>query len=283
MIRFSGAKINLGLHVTSRRSDGYHDLETVFYPIPLFDALELIVQPDSTKEISLIMSGISIQGNLEDNLVCKAYHLLADKYNLPSVTAYLKKIIPLGAGMGGGSSDATMMLKMLIDLFHLSISDDELEVLAAQLGADCAFFVGNKPVYAEGIGNVFSPILCDLKGYQLLLVKPNVFVSTKDAFAYVVPRDKKLTMPKVNLRDVIKEPVSKWRELMVNDFEQSVFVKFPILQSLKKELYDAGAEYVAMSGSGATVFGLFSQDNFIQLDKITVTKSDDTFVRLLNL
>ncbi|MFA6830956.1 MAG: 4-(cytidine 5'-diphospho)-2-C-methyl-D-erythritol kinase [Bacteroidaceae bacterium] len=283
MIQFPNAKINLGLHVTSRRDDGYHNLETVFYPIPLFDALEFVVQPHSKEKISLIISGLSVQGNPQENLVCKAYHLLADEFNLPSVTVYLKKIIPLGAGMGGGSSDATMMLKMLIDFFDLKISDEKLEVLAAKLGADCAFFVRNKSVFAEGIGNVFSPIACDLKGYQLLLIKPNVFVSTKDAFAHIIPRDKKSTLEEVNLREIIKEPVSKWRELMVNDFEQSVFIKFPILQLLKQELYNAGAEYAAMSGSGATVFGLFSPDNKIQLDQISVTKKKDTFVQLLTL
>jgi len=283
MIRFSGAKINIGLHVTSRRNDGYHNLETVFYPIPLFDALEFVVQPGSKKEISLMVSGIPVKGNSEDNLVCKAYHLLADKYDLPSVTAYLKKSIPLGAGMGGGSSDATTMLKMLVELFDLPIPDAELEVLAAQLGADCAFFVENKPVYAEGIGNVFVPIKCDLKGYQLLLIKPNIFVSTKDAFSYVVPRNEQLDLPLLDLRELIKQPVPKWRDLIVNDFEKSVFVKFPILKSLKQDIYDAGADYVAMSGSGATVFGLFSKDKEINLDKITVTKKKDTFIRLLNL
>lgn len=283
MILFPNAKINLGLHISSRRSDGYHNLETIFYPIPLVDALELIVAPDASDEISLITSGIPVQGDSRDNLVCKAYRLLAKEYALPAVTVYLKKGIPLGAGMGGGSSDATMMLKMLIEKFNLPVDAEKQEILAAQLGADCPFFVRNQPVYAEGIGNVFSPITCNLKGYQLVLVKPNIFVSTKDAFAHVVPRDKKSESASVDLRDVIQSPISQWRKLMVNDFESSVFMKFPILESVKQKLYDCGADYASMSGSGATVYGLFSPEKNVPLTKIISTENKDTFVRLLTL
>ncbi len=253
MIAFPNAKINLGLHITEKRPDGYHNLETVFYPIPLTDALE-IVQASGTRAAgySLSCSGVEVTGRAEDNLVVKAYTLLAREYPLPLVDIFLHKHIPSGAGMGGGSSDAAFMLKLLNEQFSLKLTEEQLEAYAAMLGADCAFFIRNSPVFAEGIGNLFSPVSVSLKGYRLLVVKPDVFVSTREAFAQIRPH-----RPACPLREVIARPVNEWKSLLVNDFEESVFPQFPTIRELKEEMYGQGAVYASMSGSGSSVFGLF--------------------------
>lgn len=283
MIIFPNAKINLGLHITEKRPDGYHNLETVFYPIPLCDALEVLKLPlengqDESEEvpqtgIHLHMEGLDIEGESDNNLVCKAYHLLAEDYELPALDVHLLKKIPTGAGLGGGSADATFMLKAINELANLDLSDDVLEKYAVKLGADCPIFVRNKPVYAEGIGEIFTPVEFSLKGYQLLMIKPDVFVSTKDAFARITPR-KRVT----NLMTVIQRPIETWRKDLVNDFEESVFAKFPELGEVKDFLYDNGALYAAMSGSGATVFGIFATDA-----EIPSVDFPDAFVTLLKL
>lgn len=253
MITFPNAKINLGLNIVGKRPDGYHNLETIFYPIPLEDALEINRPPqEAGQACTLNQTGIAVEGNSEDNLVLKAYRLLSTRYPLPPVQIHLHKHIPTGAGLGGGSSDAAYMLKMLNERFELNLSTDELETYAAQLGADCAFFVRNKPVYAEGIGNVFAPIGLSLKGYGLIVIKPDVFVSTRDAFAHIKPR-----RPEQNLRDIVCQPVNEWKHRLTNDFEESVFPKFPAIGAIKEKLYQAGAVYAAMSGSGSSVYGLF--------------------------
>ncbi|MFR2070416.1 MAG: 4-(cytidine 5'-diphospho)-2-C-methyl-D-erythritol kinase [Bacteroides nordii] len=256
MITFPNAKINLGLNITAKRPDGYHNLETVFYPVPIEDALEIHVQNNSTdKKFALHQAGMEIIGNAEDNLVVKAYLLLDKEFNLPPVDIHLYKHIPSGAGLGGGSSDAAFMLKLLNERFELKLTDEKLEEYAATLGADCAFFIKNTPTYAEGIGNIFSPLSLSLKGYQILLVKPDIFVSTREAFSQVRPHE-----PEYSLKEIITHPVNEWKEQMVNDFEASVFPQYPVIGEIKEELYKNGAMYAAMSGSGSSVFGLFAPD-----------------------
>ena len=256
MITFPNAKINLGLNITAKRPDGYHNLETVFYPVPIEDALEIHVQNNSTdKKFALHQAGMEITGNAEDNLVVKAYLLLDKEFNLPPVDIHLYKHIPSGAGLGGGSSDAAFMLKLLNERFELKLTDEKLEEYAATLGADCAFFIKNTPTYAEGIGNIFSPLSLSLKGYQILLVKPDIFVSTREAFSLIRPHE-----PEYSLKEIITHPVSEWKEQMVNDFEASVFPQYPVNGEIKEELYKNGAMYAAMSGSGSSVFGLFAPD-----------------------
>lgn len=255
MITFPNAKINLGLNITEKRPDGYHNLETIFYPIPLEDALEACPRKEGPGCYSLSQSGLSIEGDAENNLVVKAYKLLDETYHLPPVDIYLHKHIPSGAGLGGGSADAAFMLKLLNRMYRLNLTDDQLEAYAARLGADCAFFVRNQPTYAEGIGNIFSPVELSLTGWQLLLVKPDIFVSTRDAFARIRPRH-----PERNLRDLISQPVESWKDYMINDFEESVFPQFPAIGDIKTELYRLGAVYASMSGSGSSVYGLFAPD-----------------------
>ena len=255
MITFPNAKINLGLNIVEKRPDGYHNLETIFYPIPLQDALEITPWEGGERKYKLAQSGIQIAGDDESNLVVKAYKLLDNLHNLPPIEINLLKHIPSGAGLGGGSADAAFMLCMLNQHFQLNIPNEQLEVYAAQLGADCAFFVENKPTFAEGIGNIFSPIELSLKGYKLLLVKPDIFVSTRDAFAQIKPK-----RPSISLKEVAKMPVEAWKTYMVNDFEERVFPQFPAIADIKALLYDMGAIYASMSGSGSSVFALFKGD-----------------------
>lgn len=256
MITFPNAKINLGLNIVEKRPDGYHNLETVFYPVPVEDALEVNILNESTQKFRLHQAGLEIAGEAENNLVVKAYKLLDERFNLPPIDIHLFKHIPSGAGLGGGSSDAAYMLKLLNEKFNLKLSDENLEEYAARLGADCAFFIRNTPTYAEGIGNIFSPISLSLKGYQIVLVKPDIFVSTRDAFAQIKPHRQEIP-----LKEVIKQPIEEWKERMVNDFEESVFPQFPAIKEIKEKLYEAGAIYAAMTGSGSSVFGLFKPED----------------------
>ncbi|MGL4518743.1 MAG: 4-(cytidine 5'-diphospho)-2-C-methyl-D-erythritol kinase [Phocaeicola sp.] len=257
MITLPIAKINLGLNITEKRSDGYHNLETLFYPVHgLQDALEVVPMKEShtTLPYNLQVIGAAIAGNAADNLVVKAYLLLKHDYpTLPAVDIFMIKHIPMGAGLGGGSADASYMLKLLNEQFSLGISVEQLESYAAQLGADCAFFIKSQPVYATGIGNVFQPIELSLKGYHLVIVKPDVFVSTKEAFAGMVPQK-----PTHSLLELSRLPLTEWKERMVNDFEKSVFQLHPQLAQIKADLYAQGALYAAMSGSGSSLFGIFA-------------------------
>ena len=252
MITFPNAKINLGLNIVERRSDGYHNIETVFYPIPLTDVLE-IVPADS---LSLTCYGNAVDCPQENNLVMKAYRLLQQRCDLPPVAMHLYKHIPDGAGLGGGSSDAAHALLMLNQMFELGIADVELASMAATLGADCAFFIYNRPMLATGIGDVLSPVDVELKDKTLLLVKPPVGVDTRTAYSRVTPQ-----APSMPLTDIITRPFSSWDGLLVNDFEPSVFAALPQLWLIKARLLDAGAQYAAMSGSGSTLFGIFDSDN----------------------
>lgn len=255
MITFPNAKINLGLNITEKRSDGYHNLETVFYPVPLEDALEVHVLNSLDQKFALHISGIEVAGSIESNLVVKAYLLLEKEFQLPPIDIHLFKHIPSGAGLGGGSADAAFMLKLLNDRFSLNITDNDLEAYAATLGADCAFFIKNTPTYACGIGNIFSPVTLSLKGYRLMIIKPDIFVSTREAFSQIKPHH-----PKHLLKEVIAQPVTEWKEFLVNDFEESVFPQYPAIREIKEELYQQGAVYAAMSGSGSSVFGLFNSE-----------------------
>ena len=253
MITFPNAKINLGLNIVEKRPDGYHNLETIFYPINLQDALEVTRREKNDKEYTLHISGSPLEGEPEDNLVVKAYKLLKKDYpGLLPVDIHMYKHIPAGAGLGGGSSDAACMIKLLNDKFSLGLSTERMEEYAVKLGADCAFFIRNKPVFATGIGNLFEPVELSLKGYHIILIKPDIFVSTRDAFAEIKP-----VRPAVSLKEIVKQPMETWKNSMKNDFEDSVFKKFPEIAAIKDELYDLGAVYAAMSGSGSSVYGIF--------------------------
>lgn len=254
MICFPNAKINLGLNIVSRRSDGYHNLETIFYPIAIKDALEIIVKPGQQTD-TFVEAGIKVDAAPESNLVMKALLLMQSKYDFPSVEVHLLKKIPFGAGLGGGSADASFMLKLLNRTFSLGASDVELASLAVQLGADCPFFIYNKPMFASGIGEIFEDINLSLKEYYFVLIKPDIHVSTKDAFAQIQP-----TQPQISLKEIIEKPISEWKGLMYNDFEKSVFSKYPQIGGIKQSLYNNGALYASMSGSGSSVFGIFKEE-----------------------
>ena len=260
MIKFPCAKINLGLNIVSKRPDGYHNLETVFYPIPLTDALEIKYMDEkfpSESPCDLKITGNDVDCNEEENLVIKAYQLLAADFQLPRVHAHLVKRIPTQAGLGGGSSDAAYMIRLLDERFRLNIGIPEMERYAAKLGADCAFFITADPSYAEGIGDVLMPVDvpgAGLGGYYLAVVKPSVAVSTRDAYAAIVPKT-----PAKCCRDIVRQPIETWKDELVNDFEAPIFAMHPELAAIKQSLYDAGAVYAAMSGSGSALFGIFRE------------------------
>lgn len=249
---FPIAKINIGLYVTRRRDDGYHDLETIFYPIPLHDNLSISPLKMSDAPYHLQTAGHKIEGNPDDNLIVKVYKQLAEEFDLPALDIYLYKRIPMGAGLGGGSSDAAAMIKLLNETFDLGLSIADMERRVARLGADCAFFVQGKPAFATGIGDILSPIELSLSGMHLILVKPDIFVSTKEAYGGIIP-----ATPEHDLLEAIKAPIAEWRHTVSNDFEKNVFRLHPEIAAIKQTLYDMGAVYASMSGSGSTVFGLF--------------------------
>jgi 4-diphosphocytidyl-2-C-methyl-D-erythritol kinase len=249
MIVYPNAKINIGLHVVSKRPDGYHNLETVFYPIPLSDALEMA----ETGQEGIQFSGIPVDGPEDENLVLKAYRLLKFDFGLPPVQFHLHKSIPTGAGLGGGSSDAAFTLKMLNEYFDLGLSSDALKKFAVQIGADCSFFIDNKPSYATGVGNILTAVDLDLSGFKIVVLKPEVAVSTADAYRNVNP-----ALPAFQLPDLLKLPPEQWKGKVVNDFENSIFPRFPEIKRWKDKLYEMGALYASMSGSGSAVFGIVS-------------------------
>ena len=259
MIIFPHAKINLGLNVVERRSDGYHNLETVFCAVPIQDALEVhAMEPDfpSGVDCDLKLTGISVEGDEQRNLVVRAYQLLKQEFpKLPRVHAHLYKEIPIQAGMGGGSSDGAAMLRLLNTHFELGLTTQQLVERAARLGADCPFFLLDGPAYAEGIGERLMPIELSLKGWYLGIVRPNIPVSTKEAFALITPK-----RPALNCQDIVRRPVEEWRQLLVNDFEGSVFAQYPEIGRIKEQLYELGAVYAAMTGSGSAVYGLFKEE-----------------------
>jgi 4-diphosphocytidyl-2-C-methyl-D-erythritol kinase len=248
MIVFPNAKINIGLHVVSKRPDGYHNLETVFYPVQFCDAIEMA----ESKEGKFTASGISVGSLPQDNLIMKALHLLKKYFELPPVQFHLHKNIPFGAGLGGGSADAAFTLKMVNDFFSLHINNDELKHYAAQLGADCPFFIDNKPAFATGTGDELQTINLDLSEYKIVILKPAFSVSTLEAYKNIQPKQ-----PDFNLAELTQLPLEEWKNRVVNDFEKSVFPNYPQIKNLKEKLYKLGAVYASMSGSGSAVFGLF--------------------------
>lgn len=248
MIAFPNAKINIGLNIIRRRADGYHDLETVFYPIRIYDALEII--PARTLEFEA--SGLGIPGNVQDNLCIKGYHLLKKDFDLPPVNIHLHKHIPIGAGLGGGSADAAFFISLLNKEFSVGLNNDQMRAYASQLGADCAFFVESKPVFAFEKGDKFEEVELDLSAYHLVLVMPPAHVSTAEAYRGVKPR-----AAEVSLKELVALPVAEWKNFIRNDFEETIFKNHPVIRGVKAALYQAGALYACMSGSGASVFGIF--------------------------
>ncbi len=280
MLAFPNAKINLGLNIVEKRPEGYHNLETIFYPIPIEDILEvtpLHPKREGNQEVEksqLHLSGATIIGKVDENLVVKAYKQLDKLFNLPPIVIHLFKKIPMEAGLGGGSSDAAFMLKLLNKLFHLEMNKEELLRQASLLGADCAFFIFNSPCYAEGIGNLLSPISLSLSNYRLWVVKPNISISTKEAYTQIRPH-----RPSRSLKEIVKLPIGEWKKWMVNDFEEGLFPHYPLLKEIKDEMYHQGAVYASMSGSGSAIYGLFRADTPIP----TVDFGKDTFVSISTL
>jgi 4-diphosphocytidyl-2-C-methyl-D-erythritol kinase len=248
MVCFPFCKINLGLRVLGKRSDGYHEIETCFYPVPWTDILEIL--PSGAPAFTY--TGLPIPGSPSDNLCARAYRLLKTTFGLPPIALHLHKIIPLGAGLGGGSTDGAFVLKALRDLFALPVSAAELAGYAAQLGSDCTFFLTTTPALASGRGDVVSPATNMLRGKYLVIVVPPIHIATAMAYEGVRPG-----VPGPSLSEVIRQPLSTWKGLLVNDFEVSIFARYPILQQVKEALYSAGARYASMSGSGAAVYGIF--------------------------
>jgi 4-diphosphocytidyl-2-C-methyl-D-erythritol kinase len=254
MILFPNGKINLGLHILRKNANGYHDIETVFYPVQVSDALEILAA-ENTEEVSFSSSGLSLSGPTSGNLCIKAYRLMKELFpGLPGIQLHLHKVIPMGAGLGGGSADGTSTLLALNRIFDLHLSDDVLSGLALRLGSDCPFFIHNKPLLAEGRGEVFSDIEVSLKGYELVLVFPRLHIPTPWAFSVVTPR-----RPEQTLRQILLLPPLQWKQNLVNDFEAPVGEAYPQIRFIREELYRMGAVYAALSGSGSTVFGLFNK------------------------
>ncbi|MDX5346250.1 MAG: 4-(cytidine 5'-diphospho)-2-C-methyl-D-erythritol kinase [Hymenobacteraceae bacterium] len=251
MIVFPNAKINIGLNVVAKRADGFHELASCFYPVQWADGLEILPSEKTTMAIT----GIPVPGAVETNLCLKAYELLKQDFELPPVQMHLHKVIPIGAGLGGGSADAAFALKALNQLFDLNIPDEQLEAYARQLGSDCAFFIQNKPVFAKERGDVFEPLALNLQDYAVVLVYPNIHITTAEAYRHVKPK-----APEQDLRELLQQPVSNWKTTVKNDFEEALFPDYPVLEELKEQLYQQGAVYAAMSGSGSTIFGIFEKN-----------------------
>lgn len=261
MLTFPCAKINLGLNITSKREDGYHNLETIFYPVPLTDALEVKLMHDdfpSDEPCDLKITGNAVDCDEKNNLVVKAYTLLAQDFKLPRVHTHLVKRIPMQAGLGGGSADGAFMIRLLDERFRLNMGIAEMERYASRLGSDCAFFITTEPSFATGRGEVLEPVNIaeqNLKGYYIAIVKPAIAVSTREAFKQIICRQ-----PEHCCRDIVRQPVETWKTVLTNDFEEPAFEQHPELADIKQRLYDLGAVYAQMSGSGSAFFGLFRTD-----------------------
>ena len=251
MIVYPNAKINIGLNIINKRTDGFHNIESCFFPIELNDILEIV---ESDSENTFQSTGIPIPGRSENNLCLKAWHLLNKDFKIPFVKIHLHKQIPIGAGIGGGSADGAFALKTISEIFNLNLSVEQLEKYAAQLGSDCAFFIKNSPAFAEARGEVLSELKIDISGTYLALVNPGIHVGTADAYAGISPK-----IPKKKLSELILEPIATWQSNVVNDFEAGVCLKHPKIKKVKDNLLESGAIYVAMSGSGSSVFGIFQK------------------------
>ncbi|MCJ8166500.1 4-(cytidine 5'-diphospho)-2-C-methyl-D-erythritol kinase [Pontibacter sp. E15-1] len=248
MLDFPNAKINLGLYVTAKRPDGFHTLESCFYPVRWCDALEILPAAEET----FTMTGLPVPGDPDTNLCLKAYKLLQQDHQLPPVHMHLHKVIPMGAGLGGGSADAAFALRILDKLFALNLNAETLENYARKLGSDCAFFVRNKPVIASGRGDEFTPVTLDLSGYTCVVVYPGIHITTAEAYGSITPKE-----PNCSMGLLLKQDVHVWKEVLKNDFEEALFPKYPELPQVKAKLYAAGASYAAMTGSGSALYGLF--------------------------
>ncbi len=252
MVIFPNAKINLGLFVTGKRSDGYHNIQSILYPIPLNDVLEIIKSPNG--KFGFTASGIPVDGNHRDNLVVKAWQLLQRDFDLAPVQIHLHKSIPTGAGLGGGSADAAFLIRLINTIFELNLSVSQMQNYARMLGMDCPFFIENRPALAIDRGDRLSNIDIDLAGKFLVLVKPDCHVNTRDAYAGI-----QAALPNVKLYDAIQQPVTDWRRLIKNDFEKTVFKSCPGLKTIKDKLYDHGAAFALMSGSGSSIYAIFDE------------------------
>ena len=257
MLTFANAKINLGLFLTEKRVDGYHNLQTVFYPIKINDVVELV----DAEETSMLIKGVDIPGDAIDNICLKAFQTLQKDFKLPNQQIVLLKNIPVGAGLGGGSSDAAFLIKLVNQKFGLGLTDEQMEAYCRPLGADCAFFIKNKPTYAFAKGDEFEELSVDLSAYYLVLVKPPVHVSTAEAYRKV-----NVKQPSSSLKDLIHLPLQDWQAHIFNDFEPSVFAKYPQIDGIKTKLYQAGAKFALMSGSGSSVFAIFEKE--VQLPEL---------------
>lgn len=256
LISFPNCKINLGLWILRKREDSFHDLETVFYPVPLQDALEVIQHPSPATDIEFSCTGRTVDGNLSDNICVKAYYLLKKDFpQLPQVKMHLHKNIPLGAGLGGGSADGAFALLLLAKKFSLGIGEAQLLDYALQLGSDCPFFIKNKPVYATGRGEKIEEISLDLSAYKFVLINPGIHISTGWAFSQINP-----AAERASIKEIIGLPVTEWPGKLTNDFEQPVMKQYPEIAGIRETLWQQGAVYVAMSGSGSTMYGIFPLD-----------------------
>lgn len=262
MIVFPNCKINLGLHILQKRKDGFHDLETVFYPIAIQDALEIVQNSSPASTIQFNTTGLKIDSSSEDNICFKAYQLLKNDFpELPSVKMHLHKTIPSGAGLGGGSSDGAFTLQLLNKKFNLGLPEEQLINYALQLGSDCPFFIKNKPCYATGRGERLEEIELDLSQYSIILINPKIHIHTGKAFSKITPSNQR-----TSIKEIIHQPIKKWKELLNNDFEEVVFDEHPEVRTIKEKLYKHGALYASMSGSGSSVYGLFDKNAEPQLD-----------------
>ena len=253
MVSFPNCKINLGLRILRKREDGYHDLETIFYPLPVRDVLETV----RANELRFHPTGLPIPGDPAQNLALKAFHLLKNDFpQLPFVTIHLHKHIPIGGGLGGGSSDGAFMLQLLNSQFQLGLTPAQLMAYAAKLGSDCPFFLLNKPSLANGRGEQLEPLALDLSSYSFLIVHPGIHISTAQAFSLCTP-----SAAGPSLKDYIAGPVTTWAHSLVNDFEGPVFQEYPLLRTIKQQLYDRSAVYASMTGSGSSLFGIFEKGN----------------------
>ncbi len=251
MVTFPNCKINLGLNILQKREDGFHDIETVFYPVPITDILEII--SSSEKKTQFNNSGI-FTGEYENNLCLKAFHLVKKDFpEVPEIKMHLHKVIPMGAGLGGGSADAVFTLLLLNQKYNLNISEQQFFEYALQLGSDCPFFLLNQPCVASGRGEILEPIQLSLSGYKMLIVNPGIHINTKEVFNQITP-----AIPSKKIKEIIQQPISTWENELVNDFEKIVYPKYPQIKEIKENMYLHGAAYAAMTGTGSTVFGIFT-------------------------
>ncbi len=270
MVTFPNAKINIGLDIVSRREDGYHNIESIMVPVPWRDILEIV--PAQGDESTLTITGREVNCPIEKNLVMKAFRAMQQNYSVPNADIYLHKVIPDGAGLGGGSADAAFTIIAVNELFSLNASKEDLAKIAATIGADCPFFIYNTPMLATGIGTEFSDVELDLSGYKILIVKPHVSVPTAQAYAGVTPQ-----LPEKSLKELITTPHCQWQGVIKNDFEKSIFPLHPIVADIKQQIIDMGAIYASMSGSGSAVYGIFKNDILSEV-KLSIFEQYDMFV-----